>query len=234
MGYFFNVIAEIVKGEKEMDKRILAAIVLSVLMVFSALSSANAMPPITDKMHLKVATIEGGNPETVDPAWCYDTASAELIFNVYDTLITFDGEHMDRYLPSIATEWKIINITGTVSPEGLPWYYRYVFKIRTGVTFSDGTPLTPEDVEYSFERAMVQDRDSGPVWMLYEPLLNTWGAFGLLSPEYGGEGTYDVVTVGKMIDHAVESNSTHVWFNLAFPGAYAPFMQICANPGQAY
>jgi peptide/nickel transport system substrate-binding protein len=29
-----------------------------------------------------------------------------------------------------------------------------------------------------------------------------------------------------MIDHAVESNSTHVWFNLAFPGAYAPFIQI--------
>jgi peptide/nickel transport system substrate-binding protein len=215
-----------VKGEKEMDKRILIAAVLGMLMVLSAFSSARAMPPIADKMHLKVATIEGGMPETVDPAWCYDTASAELIFNVYDTLITFDGEHMDVYLPSIATEWKIINITGTVSPEGLPWYYRYVFKIRTGVKFSDGTPLTPEDVEYSFERAMVQDRDSGPVWMLYEPLLNTWGAFGLLSPEYGGEGTYDVVTVGKMIDHAVESNSTHVWFNLAFPGAYAPFMQI--------
>jgi peptide/nickel transport system substrate-binding protein len=29
-----------------------------------------------------------------------------------------------------------------------------------------------------------------------------------------------------MIDHAVESNSTHVWFNLAFPGTYAPFPKI--------
>ncbi|MEM3875052.1 MAG: ABC transporter substrate-binding protein [Candidatus Bathyarchaeia archaeon] len=216
-----------------MDKRILIAAALGMLMVFSTFASASAMPPINEKMHLIVATIEGAPPETVDPAWCYDTASAELIFNVYDTLVTFDGEHMDVYLPSIATEWKIENITGTVSPEGLPWYFRYTFKIRTGVKFynlsGEVDTLTPEDVEYSFERAMVQDRDSGPVWMLYEPLLNTWGAFGLLSPEYGGEGEYDAVTVGKMIDHAVESNATHVWFNLAFPGAYLPFMQILAQ-----
>jgi len=211
-----------------MDKRLLIAAVLGMLMVFSAFFSVKAMPPITDKMHLMVATIEGGNPETVDPAWCYDTASAELIFNVYDTLITFDGEHMETYLPSIATEWKIENITGEVSPEGIPWYYRYTFKIRTGVKFSNGMPLTPEDVEYSIERAMVQDRDSGPTWMFYEPLLNTWGAYGLvdIDPKFNLSTPEGIINVGKAIDHAVESNSTHVWFNLAFPGAYAPFMQI--------
>jgi peptide/nickel transport system substrate-binding protein len=201
---------------------------LGLLMVFSAVRAA---PPITDKMHLKIATIEGGNPETVDPAWCYDTASAELIFNVYDTLITFDGEHMDKYLPSIATEWSIVeNDPPIQSPlhAELKYYYTYYFKIRTGVKFSDGTPLTTEDVEYSFERAMVQDRDSGPTWMFYEPLLNTWGALGLEEPPYNLNlsTTEGVKLAGQFIDAAVESNNTHVWFNLAFPGAYAPFMQI--------
>jgi ABC-type transport system substrate-binding protein len=90
--------------------------VLSVLMVLSLMASVRAVPPITDRLHLKVATIEGGSPETVDPAWAYDTASAELIMNVYDTLIIFDGEHLDRYLPSIAESWTMQQINET-SPE---------------------------------------------------------------------------------------------------------------------
>jgi len=203
--------------------------VLSVLMVLSLMASVRAMPPITDKLHLKVATIEGGNPETVDPAWAYDTASAELIMNVYDTLIIFDGEHMDRYLPSIAENWTIQQINET-SPEGLHWYYRYTFKIRSGVKFYDTLghvyDLTPQDVEYSFEREMVQDREQGPQWMLYEPLLNGAEADYIDGVVYDLTNLTDIIKVGKMIDHAVESNSTHVWFNLAFPGAYAPFMQI--------
>jgi peptide/nickel transport system substrate-binding protein len=206
----------------------MVSVLLMVVSMFVSPISA-APPPIKRPDEMIAATIEGGMPETVDPAWAYDTASGELIFNVYDVLITFDAEHMDAYLGRVATEWVIENITGTKSPEGLDWYFRYTFKIRTGIKFHDGGTLTPEDVEYSFERAMVQDRDGGPTWMFYEPLLNTWGAFGLLTEEYGGEGEYDVVTVGKMIDHAVESNATHVWFNLAFPGAYTPFLQILSQ-----
>jgi peptide/nickel transport system substrate-binding protein len=205
---------------------------VSVLLMFVSMfvsPISAAPPPIARPGEMIVATIEGGMPETVDPAWCYDTASAELIFNVYDVLLVFDGEHMDAYLGRVATEWVIEDISGTKSPEGLDWYFRYTFKIRTGIKFHDGGTLTPEDVEYSIERAMVQDRDGGPTWMFYEPLLDTWGAYGLLSEDYGGEGEYDAVTVGKMIDHAVESNATHVWFNLAFPGAYAPFLQILSQ-----
>ncbi|MEM3549637.1 MAG: ABC transporter substrate-binding protein [Candidatus Bathyarchaeia archaeon] len=213
-----------------MCRKILLAVIVG-LMICALLPAAFAVPPITVKTELKAATIEGGNPETVDPAWCYDTASAELIFNVYDTLITFDGEHMDVYLPSIATEWKIVEHAPPIQSKlhnELKYYYTYYFKIRSGVKFHDGTPLTPEDVEYSFERAMVQDRENGPTWMFYEPLLNTWGAYGLEESPYSLDLSTEegVILAGKMIDAAVDSNATHVWFNLAFPGAYAPFMQI--------
>jgi len=73
--------------------------------------------------------------------------------------------------------------------------------------------LTAEDIEYSFERLMVMDRTGGPAWMIYEPLLGVYHA-DLDWPEESGNS----------IDTAVESNSTHVWFNLAMP--YPPFMQI--------
>ncbi len=107
----------------------------------------------------------------------------------------------------------------------MPWYYRYAFTIRTGMTFSNGDPATPGDIEYSFERALVMEAVGGPQWMFYEPLLNTLGAEYLGDIGNSTDPGPDVALVGKMIDHAVESNSTHVWFNLAFPGAYAPFMK---------
>jgi peptide/nickel transport system substrate-binding protein len=209
-------------------------LVFSLLLGFLSLATpAQTATTISNQDEIICATFEGGNPDTVDPAIAYDAASSELIFNVYETLIFFDGECVDRFIPQLATEVPtsenglIQNITGEVSPEGLPWFFRYIFPIRTGVKFHNSTlwgdyTLTPQDVEYSFERGLVQDRRGGPQWMFYEPLLNSFGA------EYLGNlsNAEDIALVGKMIDHAVESNATHVWFNLAFPGAYRPFLQI--------
>ena len=153
-----------------------------------------------------------GDPDTVDPAWAYDTASAMLIFNVYDTLVFFDRDSVSDFVPSLATEWSINQppIAGAPAGTDSTWY----FKIRTGVRFHDGSTLTPADVEYSFERWMVQDRSGGPTWMINEPLFaNGW-------PDKSGWAE----AAGNPIDTAVESNSTHVWLNLAMP--YPPLMQI--------
>jgi peptide/nickel transport system substrate-binding protein len=212
----------------ERPARILVPVLVATVILVTALFSPTfSAPPLLQRPNEIVeATIEGSWPETVDPAWAYDTASGEIISNVYDTLLTFDGERVDSFLPSIATDWVLENITGTNSPEGIPFYYRYVFTIRSGITFQPpyNYTLTAEDVEYSFERALVQDRDGGPQRMFYEPLLNSSGAEGLGNGDLSNPA--NVQLVGRMIDHAVESNSTHVWFNLVFPGAYAPFPQI--------
>jgi len=157
------------------------------------------IPEVPDLEHIIVASI--GEPESVDPAWAYDTASSELIFNVYETLIFYDRESVDRFVPMLAAEWHI-------AEDGLS----YVFEIRQGVKFHNGETLTSEDVEYSFERIMVQDRFGGPSWMIYEALLDCWEA-NLSDPDW------DV-----KIDNAVQCNTTHVQFILVKP--YAPFLQI--------
>jgi peptide/nickel transport system substrate-binding protein len=154
---------------------------------------------VNDPYELVVATIH--EPDTVDPAWAYDATSQELIFNVYETLLFYDRESVEESVPMLATDWEI-------SDDGLT----YTFEIREGVKFHNGETLTTEDVEYSFERIMVQDRIGGPVWMLYEPLLGCWHA-NLSDPQWG-----------EKIDDAVQSNATHVWFNL--PKPYAPFLRI--------
>jgi len=70
-----------------------------------------------------VATVWG--PETVDPAWCYDTVSAELIFNVYDSLVRFKVDRTrpaeeqgrtDEFEACIATEWVTAAPPHTSSP----------------------------------------------------------------------------------------------------------------------
>jgi peptide/nickel transport system substrate-binding protein len=197
---------------------------------FSLISNISASPPtIARPMEIIEATIEGGNPQTIDPAACYDTASGELLMNMYDTLIFFNGEHMGQYIPQLASSWTIENITGLGLKNGdLDLYYRYTFKMNSSAKFWDGSTVTAADVEYCVEREMYMDFSGGPQWMFFEPLLNNWGILGLNTTPLEGNAT-EQARVGALVDNTVESNATHVWFNLAFPGAYAPFMVILSQ-----
>ncbi|MDH5461842.1 MAG: ABC transporter substrate-binding protein [Candidatus Bathyarchaeota archaeon] len=181
-----------------MNKKFVLLVLASVLLLWGSVPVGSAQD-IPRPYHMIVASI--GEPDSVDPAWAYDTASSELIFNVYETLTFYDRESVDRFVPMLATEWH-------VSEDGLT----YIFRIRQDVEFHNDEILTTEDVEYSFERAMVHDTLTSPVWMIYEALLGCQHA-NISDPDWGAK-----------IDNAVQHNSTHVWFNLIKP--YAPFQTI--------
>jgi peptide/nickel transport system substrate-binding protein len=147
--------------------------------------------------------------------------------NVYSTLINFYVNHSlpadqkgrtDQFEPDLATEWQL----NQPPIAGAPAYVSstYYFEIRSGVPFHDAAygTVTPADIEYSFERWMAFDRSGGPTWMIYEPLLGV---------HYADWGNASWAT---LIDNSVESNSTHVWFNLAMAN-YPPiiFMQVVAQ-----
>jgi len=201
---------------------IFLAILLLPMQMFIQGVAAQEIPRPKD---LVVASIWG--PRTIDPAWSYDTASAELIQNIYDTLIRFAVDRSlppeeqgltDQFEPCLATEWVIAAPPHPEAPEYTN--STYYFKIREGVKWHDskyGT-VKPADIEYSFERWMILDRSGGPTWMIYEPLLGVHSA-DWSDPEWP-----------QKIDKAVESNSTHVWFNLKAPN-YPPmiFMQVIAQ-----
>src|SRR3990172_2049646 len=46
-----------------------------------------------------------GDPDTLDPALAYETAGAEVIQNIYETLVFYEGEATDKFVPQLATEW---------------------------------------------------------------------------------------------------------------------------------
>ncbi len=81
----------------------------------------------------------GGEPDQLDPHKTSAYYSFQVLENVYDTLVEPDANLEMK--PSLATEW-------TTSDDQLTW----TFTLREGVRFSDGSPLTSEDVVYSYTR----------------------------------------------------------------------------------
>ncbi|MBX7267257.1 ABC transporter substrate-binding protein [Micromonospora sp. Llam7] len=81
----------------------------------------------------------GGEPDQLDPHKTSAYHSFQVLENVYDTLVEPDTNLEMK--PSLATGW-------TTSDDQLTW----TFTLREGVTFSDGSPLTAEDVVYSYNR----------------------------------------------------------------------------------
>ncbi|MCR4391447.1 MAG: ABC transporter substrate-binding protein [Candidatus Acetothermia bacterium] len=77
----------------------------------------------------------------LDPHVATAFSSFRIMENVYETLLEFD-ENMGLK-PGLAASWSI-------SPDGTV----YTFTIRQGVVFHDGSPLTAEDVKYTYQRVL--------------------------------------------------------------------------------
>ena len=147
--------------------------------------------------------------QTIDPAASYDVAGSMRIWNMYETLIFFDGSSTENYVPLLAAEVPTV-ANGGISADGKT----YIFTIRKGVKFHEGGDLDPEDVVYSFKRNMIADPDGGPMWMLLEALTGNGST-------RDGEGKI-IPGVFESIDKAVETRGDKVILHL--PKPYPPLM----------
>ena len=198
--------------------------------------------------------VEYGTIETLDPAYAYDTASNAVIFNTMENLVMWpygvvDADETDLSYSLDTADLQPMLATVVPSVEnGLVVTYpdgsvTYQFPIRKGVKFHKGGTLTPEDVEYTFERGILQDRDGGPQWMLIEPLsgskytrLYQWVEAVLGIDTKKGTLIKDLTPeqqakfYNEAIDPLVEVTPTgDVVFHLAAP--YPPFLSILAHGG---
>lgn len=82
------------------------------------------------------------NFRDLDPALNYDTASNELVSEMYDTLVTYKGA-TSTIVPSLAKNWD-------VAPDGKT----YTFHLRQGVTFWNGDKMTAQSFIDEFQRVL--------------------------------------------------------------------------------
>ncbi|MRR12267.1 hypothetical protein EG835_07345, partial [bacterium] len=83
-------------------------------------------------------------PQSFDPHLQNEILTAAVLANIFDSLTEFDEESQIR--PALAAEWT--------NPDARTW----VFRLRPGVLFHDGRPLTAEDVVFSLARARKHPR----------------------------------------------------------------------------
>jgi peptide/nickel transport system substrate-binding protein len=101
-----------------------------------------------------------GDPETLDPAYMYDTASSCWVWRFYDPLIHLKEGSYEEFVGQLADSW-------TISDDGLT----YTFHIREGVNFHEGGDLDAHDAAYAIWRGLLQDRAAGPQWMFWDALF---------------------------------------------------------------
>ncbi len=86
----------------------------------------------------RVLSLDEAPVGEIDPAKATDYADTVLMINVYDTLV-FPKKGAPGVDPLLATEWETDGKT-------------YTFKLKDGVKFHSGNPLTAEDVVFSYNR----------------------------------------------------------------------------------
>src|SRR5256884_2904197 len=99
---------------------------------------------------------ESYDPRSLDPALSTDVPTGEMVTLAFDGLTQFDPD--GRLLPALADRWT------TGRDEG---GRRYVFHLRPGVKFHDGTPLTAAAVRASMLRVLSPATRGGRPWPLY-------------------------------------------------------------------
>lgn len=86
---------------------------------------------------------------SLDPIYAYDTTTNAVVNNITESLLLIDEN--SQLQPQLASSWKAVDAT------------TYVYDIRSDVKFSDGTPMTMEDVLFSLNRHINSDSYVG--WM---------------------------------------------------------------------
>lgn len=125
-----------------------------------------------------------GEPDTLNPPASDNRWTARIFEDIYEGLTTYSAD--GSLIPGVAEKWD-------VSDDGL----KYVFYLRQNAKWSDGTPLTAHDFEYSFRTTLTPSNAFSYAWVLF-PIKNA-------EKFYKGElGSNEEIGVKATDDHTLE------------------------------
>ncbi len=188
-------------------RKTLSLLLLTVLLVLSGCSSVTQPLPETSRSAAsddlntsRFLRITNEEPDTADPQ-CTEKFY-DIALNVFDRLVETRADENGTcyFAPSLADSWEI-------SADGLV----YTFHLHEGVTFSNGSPLTSSDVEYTILRGLTH-----PDSMLTDIFIFIDGAEAVMS--------------GSTEKLAGFTRISDLDFSLTLSEPYAAFLAILSIP----
>ena len=123
-------------GKMRKVERILFSLVVFVVVI--GLVGVNSYAQGIDTLRVGVASMPGN----LDPSTGIGLSNTQLYFNIYDLILYEDPFEGFNRISYICDSWEMVDD------------YTAEFRLREGVTFHNGAPLTSEDIQYTIERIM--------------------------------------------------------------------------------
>jgi oligopeptide transport system substrate-binding protein len=130
-------------------------------------------------------------PEDLDPALA-QTSPGDYIGLLYSGLVRLTSDM--QVVGDLAESW-------TTSADGLV----YTFTLRSGLSFQDGSPLTADDVKYSWERAADAATDSPTALTYLGDIVGFKAMHDRLATDVSGIEVIDDVTLQVTLENPVQS-----------------------------
>lgn len=184
--------------------------------LFSGCAAKGNTATETKKVAPQVITLNlGAEPKTIDPALNDAVDGATVICNAFEGLERLDAK--DLPIPGVAEKYD-------VSTDGL----HYTFHLRSNAVWSDGKPVTAQDFEYAWKRALDPATASNYAYQMY--YIKNGQGFNE-SALKDAEKTKGIVpaTKDQVGVKAVDAKTLQV--DLAYPTAY--FLSLMAFPTYA-
>lgn len=157
------------------------AVMLSGFVLFSAGCSTVTKPDT-------VIYVLEAEPSSLDPAMTTTLPENDTELQLFEGLTRLDEQ--DDPQPALAKSWDI-------SADGK----LYTFHLRKGIKWSDGTPITAQDFEYSWKRVVDPDTASENAYMMF-PIENAEAYFNR-------KATADEVGVKALDEHTLQVRLTY-------------------------
>ncbi|MCL1808327.1 MAG: ABC transporter substrate-binding protein [Clostridiales bacterium] len=134
-----------------MRKTVKLLCLLTALAMLSGLAACGSGGTESSSAGIVMNVAMGGDIIRLDPAFAYDNETSVVVDQIAEGLL---GHYPDNSIKCILAEsWEAVDPV------------TYVYTLRQGVNFSDGSPMTAEDVVYSISRHLDESMGSYFNWM---------------------------------------------------------------------
>lgn len=214
-------------ARKGVSRTVLVVIVVIILLVGAGGYVILQGPGASQQSKTSIVVEEESQPDTLDPAVTYVTPAWEVVEQIYQGLISYNGTSYTTYQGVLAQNW-------TVSDDGMS----YVFSLRQNASFSNGDPFNAYVLWFSIYRTLVMNQ--APAWILGQNLAASNGADFTVTDEMLNSINYfnpspANLTVMEFPSQSVQViNQYQIQLNLGYgyngDGPYSAFLATLATP----